>query len=152
MIDSTTFVLSMSMERQFQGSGVEVVTNILSNLNTDTKSILTAAQMFIAKYGDKNNLKLFLDEVPVSLADKRAAIAGEDSRLASLLNTLLAGCAQVWVALRTGDLLDTAAGTPPSLSLDQLRTHLMTKTAFKVVTLDKRVRNTALVGAVCLQM
>ena len=150
MIDSTSFVLNMSMEKQFQGSDVEVVTNILSNLNTDTKSILTAAQLFINKYGDKDSLKLFVDEVPISIADKNAAIAGEDSSLTRLLNTLLSGSAQVWVALRSGDLIDTPAGsygvTQPSLSLGQLRTHLETKTGYKVVTLDKRVRNTALVG------
>ena len=148
MIDSTSFVLNMSMEKQFRGSDVEVVTDILSNLNTDTKSILTAAQLFINKYGDKDSLKLFLDEVPISVADKNAAIAGEDSSLTRLLNTLLSGSAQVWVALRSGDLIDTAASnvTQPSLSLGQLRTHLETKTGYKVVTLDKRVRNTALVG------
>ena len=161
--EDTRYVLDINLEKMFEGTAVTVLNlrNFLKanmsvmqkvkaalGLKTEPQTFHTAINLFIAKTGDKSNVRIYVDEVPISYADKNAAIAGEDSSLTRLLNTLLSGSAQVWVALRSGDLIDTATGvvTQPSLSLGQLRTHLETKTGYKVVTLDKRVRNTALVG------
>ena len=109
--EDTRYVLDINLEKMFEGTAVTVLNlrNFLKanmsvmqkvkaalGLKTEPQTFHTAINLFIAKTGDKSNVRIYVDEVPISIADKNAAIAGEDSSLTRLLNTLLSGSAQVW--------------------------------------------------------
>ena len=134
-------MLQIKLKKQFQGSDVEVLS--LASLMT------SMGTMNSQKKGEKKSVACFLDEVPLTKADKKAAKAGTgSSELVSLLNTLHAGSGRAWVSIRSGDMADSVPGAdPPPVTSEEVQTYLEEKTAYKMVTLTKRVRNTALVAA-----
>merc|ERR1719312_266924 len=91
---------------------------------------------------------MFLDECPLNKKDEQAlkTSSGRDSDLLSLLATMSQHCHQAWVVGQTGSLADHTGVDNVSLSVDNLRELLKSRTGYHTALLSKRVRNTALIG------
>ena len=139
-------MLKLSTEKCFTDSDVSVM-DIFSNPETEP---LQALKMFMDENGDKQNTVIVLDEVAMNLSDKKAVKQKMDSSsLTTMMNMMQAGSKRVWMALRSADLLDesTENQKDTKITTEELKFFLEDKTEFKMTSLARRVRNTALVAA-----
>ena len=65
---------------------------------------------FVTEIENKDKVKIFLDEFPVSEDDLKHVLKDEESQLTLTLRTVGENCVQMWAALATGDLMDIKDG------------------------------------------
>ena len=113
--------------------------------------------MFLKLLKEENpdkNIAVFMDEVEVSTSDKKAIMTkNTTTSLATLLTTLQSNTKMSWLVLSTSSLLDSTDEGQSSIELSEedLKTFIETESMFKVTRLDKRVRNTSMVGVTAKQ-
>ena len=107
---------------------------------------------------EKIDKYFFIDETPLTPDDKKAVERDDinvDNDLVTLLNILSSMSVKTWVAIRTGDLLDTRDKYADAVSQDDdiditpgwLKSYIQNRTKYKVSFLTKRVRNTGLLAS-----
>ena len=113
--------------------------------------------MFLKLQKDENankKIAVYMDKVEVSTSDKKAIMTkNTTTSLATLLTTLQSNTKMSWLVLSTSSLLDTADAdqTDIKLSEEDIKTYIEKQSMFKVTRLDKRVRNTSMVGVTAKQ-
>ena len=141
-------MLELSLKKQLEDTTVKVM-NIHSLMATmKTESPAVAIEKLCQQQQEHTKICIFLDECPLNKNDEEALkTSGRDSDLLSLLATMRQHCHQAWVVGKTGSLADiTGHGDKVSLSVDNLRELLKSRTGYHTALLSKRVRNTALIG------
>ena len=142
-------MLELSLKKQLEDTTVKVM-NIHSLMATmKTKSPAVAIEKLCQQQQEHTKICIFLDECPLNKNDEEALkTSGRDSDLLSLLATMRLYCHQAWVVGQTGSLADNTGDVVDnvSLSVDNLRELLKSRTGYHTALLSKRVRNTALIG------
>ena len=100
------------------------------------------------------NICVFMDEVEVSTSDKKAIMAkSSTTSLATLLTTLQSNTKMSWLVLSTSSLLDYTDDKQKDIKLSEedVKDYIESESMFKVTMLNKRVRNTSMVGVTAKQ-
>ena len=109
---------------------------------------------FLKTQNKNKKIKFFMDEVELTDSDKEAMVAkNKTSDLSSLLTTLQDNTNMSWVVLSTSSLLDVTDTEQKEIKLgaEDVKTYIEQVSKFRVSMLDKRVRNTSLVGVTAKQ-
>merc|ERR1719312_533883 len=114
-------------------------------------------EMFLKTQKEENvdkNIAVFMDEVEISTPDKKAIMTKKSTTsLATLLTTLQSNTKMSWLVLSTSSLLDTTDDEQKGIKLSEedMKDYIETESVFKVTMLNKRVRNTSMVGVTAKQ-
>merc|ERR1719237_922777 len=107
------------------------------------------------KEGDRNRVKIFFDEFPVSKNDLESVKCDTDGDLIKMLKAIDEHSCQAYVSLKTTCLLDTifASGNAKGMkeigtgvSQQMLKAHIEKRTTCQVKVLSLRMRNTSKIG------
>ena len=101
---------------------------------------------FVKGLEQKDRVKIFLDEFPVSGDDLKHIYHNIESHLTLSLRTVKENCSQMWAAFATGDLMDIKDGTNVMDGSGQdlaSLAYLTDKTGCKVWSLALKMRNTS---------
>merc|ERR1719312_2338363 len=122
-------MLELSLKKQLEDTTVKVM-NIHSLMATmKTESPAEAIERLCQQQQEHTKISIFLDECPLNTKDEEALKTSDrDSDLLSLLATMSQYCHQAWVVGQTGSLADSTGGDHVSLSVDNLRELLKSRT------------------------
>ena len=125
--------------------------------STPTKELIKS---FMEMKGDKENLKIFFDEFPVSKGDYVSVKNDSESDLVKMLKAIEENSYQAYVSLKTTCLLDTVVHKgiktgrilkdTTNITQTMLQDHIERKTSFKVKVFTLRMRNTSKIGKAVL--
>jgi len=111
---------------------------------------------FMEVHGDKEKVKVFFDEFPVSKGDLDAVKKNKGGELTTMLKAIDEKSCQAYVSLKTTCLLDTVFATGPktkamreagaNISTEMLKDYIEGQTNCKVKVLTQRMRNTSKIG------
>ena len=121
--------------------------------NSSTTDLITK---FMEAHGDKEKVKIFFDEFPVSKGDLEAVKKNKEGELTRMLKAIDDGSCQAYVSLKTTCLLDTVFAPGPktkrlrevgeNVSTEDLKSYIERQTSCKVKVLSQRMRNTSKIG------
>jgi len=156
----TGYILDVAMKEKFrETNNVEVVSlmEIRKQLNLGFNSSVTdLIRKFMQQNGDKENVKVYFDEFPVTKSDLEAVKNDRDGDLIKMLKAIDENSCQAYVSLKTTCLLDTIFAPGPkstelrevgvSIDTEKLKTHIEKRTNYKVKVLSFRMRNASRIG------
>jgi len=111
---------------------------------------------FMQNIGDRDKVKVYFDEFPVSKSDLEAVQQNKDGDLIKMLKAIDEHSCQAYVSLNTTYLLDTIFASGPkrpelrevgvNIDTEMLQNHIQERTDYKVKVLRFRMRNTSRIG------
>ena len=184
--EETCVVLDEALRMKFDSTGVEVVTiGDLRKLHGTALSTLKQTQQPSSKGGDdviwddghqlikefikkesqnEHNLKVFIDELPLSQKDLKDTLDKKNTKMAETLSVLESNCSQVWLSITTHSMLDNSEDPDTTPLPVLLKSHtqkrlksgydqgehvisgLVSNTTFSLQKLSLRVRNSSNIG------
>merc|ERR1712130_133533 len=154
----TGYILDVAMKEKFrkmiekEGVDLEVISlmDIKKTIGLGFNSSVTVLiKEFMKSRGDKEQVKIFFDEFPVSKTDLEAVKNDRDGDLIKMLKAIDENSCQAYVSLKTTCLLDTIFAPGPkstelrevgvSIDTEKLKTHIEKRTNYKVKVLSFRM-------------
>merc|ERR1712192_128896 len=161
----TRYILDVAMKEKFRkmfwDQEVDLTVTSLMDIhrelnlpfNSSTCDLITK---FMEVHGDREKVKVFFDEFPVTKGDLEAVKKKKEGELTRMLNAIEEKSCQAYVSLKTTCLLDTvfASGhksramreVGENISTNDLKGYVERKTSCKVKVLSRRMRNTSTIG------
>ena len=161
----TGYILDVAMKEKFEkmvwDEEVDLTVTSLMDIHKELNLPLNSSATdlitkFMEVHGDKDKVKVFFDEFPVSKVDLEAVKKNKDGDLIRMLRAIDDGSCQAYVSLKTTCLLDTVFARGPktkamreagaSISTRDLKSYIEKQTNCKVKVLSQRMRNSSKIG------